>query len=158
MKLLVFGDSHGRSRAVQRMLRRAEKGTKPDLVLFAGDGLYDALDLRYEGYHVLAVRGNCDLAAPSDIPYELTFPVNGKTIYLTHGHRLQVKQGLSLLFARAREVDAALAIYGHTHTQTLEYREGILLLNPGALRDGGFAIVTVDDHGEMSCQLFGENE
>ena len=157
MKLLVFSDSHGRARDVSRMTQKAQTGGKPDMVLFAGDGLYDALDLRYEGYHVQAVRGNCDLAAPPDISYELTFPVNGRLIYLSHGHRLQVKQGLGPLLGRAREVGAALAIFGHTHIQTLEGYEGILLLNPGALRDGAFAIVEIDSQGEINCRLFGEN-
>lgn len=120
MKLLVFSDSHGKSRELSRMLRRAEKGGKPDMLLFAGDGLYDALDLRYEGYIVQAVRGNCDLGAPPDIPEERTFPVNGTIIYLCHGHRHRVKQERGLLCARAQETGAALAVYGHTHVQSLE--------------------------------------
>lgn len=154
MKLLVFSDSHGKSRELSRMLRRAEKGGKPDMLLFAGDGLYDALDLRYEGYIVQAVRGNCDLGAPPEIPHELTFPVNGKTIYLSHGHRHRVKQERGLLCARAQETGAALAVYGHTHVQSLESRGGILLLNSGALSRGEFALVQITESGEISCQLF----
>ena len=68
-----------------------------------------------------------------------------------------MKQGLGPLLGRAREVGAALAIFGHTHIQTLEGHEGILLLNPGALRDGAFAIVEIDSQGEINCRLFGEN-
>ena len=158
MKLLVFSDSHGKSREVSRMLRRAEKGGKPDMALFAGDGLYDALDLRYEGYIVQAVRGNCDLAVPPDVPDEMTFPAGKRLIYLTHGHRLRVKYGLTALCCRAHEVGADLAIYGHTHHQALEERDGILLLNPGALRQGEFAVVEIGDAGAIKCRLIGGNQ
>ncbi|MDD4080530.1 MAG: YfcE family phosphodiesterase [Eubacteriales bacterium] len=155
MKLLVFSDSHGKTREVGRMLRIAAKGVRPDLILFAGDGIYDALDLRYEGYRVMAVRGNCDLGAPPDIREELAFPADGITIYLCHGHRLKVKQNLGLIFARAREVGAKLAIFGHTHEQQLEYHEGIHFLNPGAMAQGEYALVRVENQGGINCQLFG---
>ena len=158
MKLLVFSDSHGKSREVSRMLRRAEKSGKPDMALFAGDGLYDALDLRYEGYIVQAVRGNCDLGAPPEIGEELTLPLGGAAVYLAHGHRHRVKQGLGLLCARARETGAALAVYGHTHVQMLESRDGILLLNPGALRQGEFAVVEIGDAGAIKCRLIGGHQ
>ncbi len=153
MKLLVFSDSHGKARDVSHMMRKAEAGGKPDMVLFAGDGIYDALDLRYEGYLVRAVKGNCDLGAPPDIQEELSLSLNGVTLYLCHGHRLQVKQGLGMLHARAREVGAKLAIFGHTHEQMLEGREGILLLNPGTLRKGEYAVVTLSDEGIIHCDL-----
>ncbi|NLG58034.1 MAG: YfcE family phosphodiesterase [Clostridiales bacterium] len=157
MKLLVFSDSHGKAREVSRMMKRAAKGGRPDMVLFAGDGVYEALDLRYEDYQVRAVRGNCDLGAPPDVPEEMTFPVQGVMIYLCHGHRLRVKQGLGALQIRAREVGAQLAIFGHTHHQLLEYQEGIYFLNPGALRQGEYALVQVNDQGEINCQLFGQD-
>ncbi|MGI6688524.1 MAG: metallophosphoesterase family protein [Christensenellales bacterium] len=155
MKLLVFSDSHGKAGEVSRMMRKAEVGGKPDMVLFAGDGVYDALDLRYEGYLVRAVRGNCDLGAPPDIREEMILTLNSVTLYLCHGHRLQVKQGLGPLYVRAEEVGASLAIFGHTHHQTLEARNGILLLNPGTLRNGEYALVTLSDEGAINCQLFG---
>lgn len=155
MKLLVFSDSHGKGKEVSRMVQQAEAGGKPDLVLFAGDGVYDALDLRYAGYLVRAVRGNCDLGAPPDIREEMTLALNGATLYLCHGHRLQVKQGLGPLCARAQEVGARLAIFGHTHAQRLETRNNILLLNPGTLRNGEYALVTLSDDGAVSCRLFG---
>ena len=157
MRLLVFSDSHGKARAVNDMLHQAARGGRPELILFAGDGIYDALDLRFEGYQVMAVRGNCDLSVPPDIPEEMTFLVNGVAIYLCHGHRLKVKQSLGPLFARAREVGAVLAIFGHTHTQLLEYKEGIYLLNPGAMRENEYALVTVDSQGGINCRLHGQS-
>ncbi len=156
MKLLVFSDSHGRARNVSWMMRQVEKTGRPDMVLFAGDGVYDALDLRYEGYQVKAVRGNCDLGAPPDIRDELTFPVNGSLIFLCHGHRLGVKRGLYQLEERARAVGARLAIFGHTHQQMLSFEQGLYLLNPGALRSGEYAVVMIDEAGEIKCQLFEE--
>ena len=54
-------------------------------------------------------------------------------------------------------VGAVLAIFGHTHTQLLEYKEGIYLLNPGAMRENEYALVTVDSQGGINCRLHGQS-
>ena len=153
MKLLVFSDSHGRRDLMEKALAKEEgKEIKPDGILFAGDGLSDALAYR-EGRSVFyAVAGNCD-SAREGAGLEAVFTLQGLTIYLCHGHRWHVKMGTQRLLYRAQEVGAQVAIYGHTHRQKAAYQNGVLLLNPGALEAGKYAVLKLPKEGLPEVKL-----
>ena len=42
-------------------------------------------------------------------------------------------------------MNAQLTLYGHTHIQNVENDGACVFVNPGALRDGRYAIVEIED-------------
>ena len=158
MRIAVFSDSHG---VTEPMLAAIEE-QKPDMVLHLGDYVRDAeaiaayfpsLDLRY-------VRGNCDAYYHGDAEENLLFNADGVRIFVTHGHRYNVKLGYESLANAAHFSGAQLALFGHTHIQHMEERNDITLLNPGtAGRFGrsGYAVVEITD-GTFTCRLETDTE
>jgi putative phosphoesterase len=106
-----------------------------------GDGINELNRYSHGFLQVVSVRGNCDLL--SDAPEEMTFNLGGQTVYLSHGHKWGVKSGLMRLFLRAKEAGATVALFGHSHRYTEEFYEGVFFLNPGALVDGSYAVLTL---------------
>ena len=71
--------------------------------------------------------------------------LGGARILLAHGDRYGVKSSLTRLSYRAEELACQAAFFGHTHRAFCGYVGGALLLNPGALREGNWAEVTVQE-------------
>ena len=147
MRVLVLSDSHGHT---QRMRRVLEAEADCPVVFFLGDGLSD-LEKAKEAFPArkfVAVRGNCDRTGEytsyDDFAYQY---IEGHTIIATHGHRAAVRVSLRDLAEKAKSVRADVALYGHTHVPRREVRDGVLLLNPGALCDGAYAILTFSGQG-----------
>jgi hypothetical protein len=143
MKLLLFSDSHGTGKYLETMTEQALKEGGIDAVLFAGDGLRGLYGLETLG-QVFAVRGNCDPADPYT-PQELTLPFGRHRIYLSHGNLNRVKRTLDLLAKAAQERKADIAVYGHTHVQHFEMISRIIYINPGALWNGEYALLHLQD-------------
>ena len=143
-ELLILSDSHGKSSAIERLLQR----TRPDLILFCGDGLRDLayLPLPCPFY---AVRGNCDMfsaAGLENTPEELTVTIDGLKLLVTHGHRYGVKGGLGALISRAVRLEVDAVVFGHTHEPLemtllpdidhgfgISLKKPLHLFNPGSL-------------------------
>ena len=116
-----------------------------DGVIHLGDVHSDAKRFaQITGAAPLCVRGNCDLAL-CPAPAERVEVLGGVRFFLTHGDRYGVKSSLTHLSYRAEELACRAALFGHTHSAFCGYMGGALLLNPGALRDGNFAEMTVED-------------
>ena len=149
MKLLILSDSHGEQEFMQLAVRRE----RPDAVIHL-DHCADADRLAEEfcGLPVLSVCGNCDLWGPPRAETLLrTF--EGVRIFGTHGHRYGVKQGLLRFSLAAREQQAQVALFGHTHIPYCRQEGGLWLLNPGACggRAPSCGIVTVDGGKAVCC-------
>ena len=105
------------------------------MVLHLGDGWHDAEALRhrYPELPLEQVPGNCDFrnagAAVRVIELE------GRRIMLCHGHTLGVKSSLSILQREAMDRGADIALFGHTHEPFVDFRCGVVLLNPGSIGD-----------------------
>lgn len=135
MKLIVISDTHGRADAHIRRVLQIHRDC--DAVLFLGDGIRDFLGLELR--NLFAVRGNCDIYCPDDVPTERMLTFDGVKILMMHGHTHSVKSGTARIeaYARARGADAVL--YGHTHEADERYcrnadeERGIYLFNPGSL-------------------------
>ncbi len=153
MKALVISDIHGAGSSLRALMTLAERSIRPDALICCGDGLADVLPYRQMFRSFWTVQGNCDLSVPPGIPAERTERAEGLWVYITHGHALRVKGGLLSLCFRAREVEAAVACFGHTHRPLAEWEGGILLLNPGALCDDRYAILSVEKNGELRADL-----
>lgn len=142
MKILVISDTHGQRSAAER----AYIAEEPDIVVFLGDGREDMTHLCrvFPSAEVYTVKGNCDLF--TDAPAYICETWGGVRVYACHGHRHDVKNGLSPLACAASSMGARLALFGHTHRQTFRVENGVALLNPGSLGYGEtYAVVTAED-------------
>jgi putative phosphoesterase len=127
MRIGVISDTHG---LFDRSIIRHFAGVEH--ILHAGDiGPGDVLDQLALIAPVTAVSGNVDGFDASGIPVEETVELAGHRIAIYHrlyeGGRL-TRGGMDLL-ARIRP---ALCVYGHTHQPKAEWRDGVLLFNPGS--------------------------
>lgn len=117
-----------------------------DHIVHLGDGSEDARMMQEVlEVPVHRVAGNCDL--DFRLPNEMTLEFGEYRILATHGNRHQVKSGLKQLIHKGVEVGASVVLYGHTHLARVESAEGMLLVNPGTLKEGtpgSYAIVTLD--------------
>ena len=91
----------------------------------------------------------------SDLPAWGTAKLGGKTVLYTHGHPFHVKFGLAELEQAAREAHADICLFGHTHQQMTDYRDGLYLMNPGAVAEGCYGMVDITPGGIMllPCRL-----
>jgi len=127
MRIGVISDTHG---LFDRAILRQFSGV--DHILHAGDiGRGDVLAQLQRIAPVTAVSGNVDGFEASGVPVEQLVELVGHRIAITHrlyeGGRL-TKDGMDLL-ARLRP---AVCVYGHTHQPKAEWRDGVLLFNPGS--------------------------
>ena len=152
-KILVLSDSH---RNMENMHRAVLKEA-PDLILHLGDHYQDAKQLHAEFPEIplAAVRGNCDYGQTHQ---ERLIDVDGIRIFLCHGHRHHVKSSLLVLEYAAREQDAKVALYGHTHVSFLDESGDLVIMNPGSIgepRDYGgpaYGLLFLED-GQVFARL-----
>lgn len=152
MRALILSDSHGRRDMVMQAFNEANRVQPVDAVLFAGDGWEDLMPLVNKKLPIYAVRGNVE-NVPSGPPYLRVETLEQVRTLVVHGHRLGVKHTLDELVANAKEKDAAIAIYGHTHVPRVKWHRGVLTINPGAARDGRYAILTILCTGRIEPEL-----
>lgn len=147
MKILVLSDSH---RNMINM-HRAVEAEMPDLILHLGDHYQDAklLHSEYPDIPLEAVRGNCDGGTRNQ---EKLLTMEGKRIFLCHGHLYHVKSGYLSLEYAAREKQADVVLFGHTHLSFQDERDGLYMMNPGSIgepRDPGgptYGLLFIEDN------------
>lgn len=145
MRIVVLSDSHI---AKGRLFDIVEMQMKTaDLFIFLGDGEDDFDDvlalypnLRYE-----RVSGNCDWY--STYPQYKEIMAGGKRIFFTHGHPFRVKFGLEDLVSEAKNRQADICLFGHTHNQYTDYSNGIYYMNPGSVADGNYGMIDIVESG-----------
>lgn len=146
MKLMIASDIHGSAFYCKKLLD-AYKKEKPDKLVLLGDILYHGprndLPKDYAPKEVISmlndmkeniicVRGNCDTEVDQMV---LDFPimseqgllyVNDKTIYISHGHKLDGIHAPMLQYGD-------ILICGHTHIPACETRINYTYMNPGSV-------------------------
>ena len=138
MKCLCFSDSHGTSANMRRALK---KHPDAEVVFFLGDGLSDVEELIYDRTRAwFFVKGNCDYISEVGGVFakKLDFiTLEGKKILFTHGDLYGVKYGTDGIISLAREHNADIALFGHTHFPLEKYiSDGdspLYLFNPGSI-------------------------
>lgn len=150
---VVIADTHGNKADLKKLgniMREA------DYIIHLGDGYYD---LNAFGQEVLEktvrIKGNCDDAVGDR---ETIVEIEGVKLFLTHGDLYGVRGGTNRLLARAKELGASVALYGHTHAALIEERSGVTIANPGTLTryapqktfiyavfSGGKAVLKIND-------------
>lgn len=159
-RIIAVSDSHGDAEGLRAAFAQAAGHGKIDAAVFLGDGHRDFEQVKpmliSQGTECYAVKGNNDWS--SDEANEIVFSINGVRIYACHGHARQVKYGLDRLWFAAREREAAVALYGHTHREKIEIEYGMYLINPGAVCErykprSAYAEIIVEDNGFVQAQL-----
>lgn len=120
MNILVLSDSHGDAKAIMRALALS----RPQAVIFLGDGLRDVYACDIGDTPLYAVCGNCDLFFGGNVlnePAERIADLGGKRIFMTHGHAYSVKSHLGELVRAAVAAQADVVLFGHTHARTEIY-------------------------------------
>lgn len=127
MKMLIVSDNHGWDSILIELKRRYEG--KVDVMIHCGDSELTADDPAVKGFAV--VRGNCD--QEDRFPNDLLESVEDCRVFITHGHRYNVKMALTNLAMKAKEMGADFVFFGHSHTPGVEMEEGVIYLNPGSI-------------------------
>lgn len=155
MKVLVLSDSH----ASMFFMRSCVKAVKPDAIVHLGDYYEDGAQLGEENPNVRLhlVPGNCDKYRMLRYqPEVLSYRVFGVPLYMTHGHKHDVKLTLYRLLADARAAGAAAVLYGHTHKADCHREpDGLWVLNPGSCGYGGGSagLLEIENETIVSCRL-----
>ncbi|MBQ1472752.1 MAG: metallophosphoesterase [Lachnospiraceae bacterium] len=155
MVVLVISDTHGHHENLQQVLSRVQ----PDMIYHLGD--VEGCDKYIEkmaGCPLYVVRGNCDFNP--ELPDDLVLELGKHRIFLTHGHRYDVRFHNQKLVRQAKLRDCDMAFYGHTHCPELVYEEDVMVLNPGSItqprqegRRPSYAVLQVDDQGEITANI-----
>lgn len=149
MQILVLSDSHGHGELIDRVIR---KYSDIKHIFFLGDTVRDIEDFVYEypDKKLQIVSGNCDFI--NGYPSYDIVRLEDTDILYCHGHGFDVKSSLTRLVEFSENVGAKLSLYGHTHIPSVEFINGITLVNPGSIARGRnskntFAIVDVTKKG-----------
>lgn len=151
MRIVVMSDSH---RAKGNLFEIVEKHMKTtDLFLFLGDGEddFDEVLMLYPDIKYDRVCGNCDWY--STYPLYKCIDAGGKKIFFSHGHPFHVKFGYEEIIRESRSAGADICLFGHTHNQFTEYRDGLYIMNPGSVADGRYGMIDIVENGIMLIPL-----
>ncbi len=145
-KIMIASDIHGSAYYCRQMLERFKEEKAERLVLL-GDVLYHGprndLPKEYAPKEVIAmlnplrnriicVRGNCDTEVDQMVldfnvlAEQAYLNVNGRSIVLAHGHKLDEKNIPALC-------EGDILLCGHTHVPKVEERNGYTYMNPGSV-------------------------
>lgn len=152
MTLLILSDSHGDLKNMATIIDREI----PQAVFHLGDYDSDAarISKQFPQLPFYSVSGNCDSfcsVAPDSILTEL----EGVRILAVHGHKQNVKLGMLNLSMTAREAQAQLVLFGHTHQAYHEEEGGVHYLNPGSCKGYGctYAMAYVHKGQVVRCEI-----
>ncbi|PAT01030.1 hypothetical protein CI105_08840 [Candidatus Izimaplasma bacterium ZiA1] len=126
MKIVVFSDAHGDKLAVLSIIRN---NLTADMLISLGDSELPNSFLQEND--IIAIKGNYPLDA--GFVYEKLITVGKKRIFLTHGHKYNVRRGVDKLYYKALETEADIVLYGHTHIPKTDKVNNILIINPGSI-------------------------
>lgn len=155
MKILVLSDSH----SALRFMYACMDAVKPDAVVHLGDHYDDGLTLKEDHLQVrfYQVPGNCDrYRCDPRLPEILVDRVLGADLYMTHGHKHNVKTYLGALLRDARACRVQAVLYGHTHVADCHREEdGLWVLNPGSCGYGGGSagLIEVENGKIKACRI-----
>lgn len=149
MKILVLSDTHGDTDKAEEAIRN-NKGIS--LIIHLGDYFRDAQKLSslFPEIPIEYIYGNSDFMI-EDVPAEKTLEVNGKRIFITHGHRYSVKWDYDKLYKKAEEMGVDLLLFGHTHIADMVAKGDYFVVNPGSISDPrddsneSYAIIEIDE-------------
>lgn len=156
MRILIVSDTHGRHTGFDAALREAGA---IDMLIHLGDteGGEHYIDAMTD-CPAYIVSGNNDFF--SELPKELELGIGKYKAFITHGHYYYVSLGTERLLEEAKERNADIVMFGHTHKPVVEEQDGITILNPGSLsfprqegRRGSYIMMEIGDDGEAAYTI-----
>lgn len=159
MKILVLSDSHRVMRNVYTVIEMLKD--KIDAVIHLGDVLIDAEKIKeyYPNLKLFNVAGNCDFGTLEQS--QKILEAGGKRIFITHGHRYNVKGSLSSLAYAALQDNADICLYGHTHFPLITKIDNLIIMNPGSISSPrgisvcSYGIIDIDKNGKITPSVVG---
>ncbi len=146
-RLVIVSDIHRRTENLTEILPVINSS---DYMVFCGDGMKDVMEVQDRILvPTVCVRGNNDYF--SDIVDTAELVLGDTRAFVTHGHRYGARMGVSGLVSAAKVNNCRLVFFGHTHVFCDRVADGVHLINPGALCDGSYAVVTGDGI-EFTCK------
>lgn len=150
MRIIVFSDTHNNFSVMKDIF---EKNQDVSVFIFLGDGERELIQIRklYPNKQILSVKGNCDLL--NDSPLIGTYSYKNIKIIYTHGHRYNAKYSTDNLYYLAKENNAHIVCFGHTHCRYYDYTDGVHMLNPGSasqprdMKPPCYAFIDITDSG-----------
>jgi len=128
MKILVVSDTHGDTKPLKALLDSCAHQVQ--MTIHLGDCKNDLMDMQnYPNLAKVAIDGNVDFGEES----VKVLTLEGRRVLLLHGHKHGVKSGMDRLVYFAKENEADVCLFGHTHFQTMFTQDDILFMNPGSL-------------------------
>ncbi len=152
--IAVFSDTHGNREALDEAVLFAREKYLINRMIHLGDGVFDGeRAAKARGIGFTGIRGNED--------YTSAYPEFGRIdmgpwpILCLHGFQYEInpfhtekewENHFSLMSVSARRHGAAVVLFGHSHLQMLERRNGVIFCNPGDMYRGaeaahGFAVL-----------------
>lgn len=128
MKIVMVSDSHTDTQSLS--LIRDRHLQEAQLFIHCGDSQLPAHHPALTGF--LTVCGNCDFDRHL-LNDQLENLSPQDRLFMTHGHLYDVKYSLQRLYYKARELEANIVCYGHSHCIGAEMIDGILFINPGSV-------------------------
>ena len=140
-------------------MRHCIARVRPDAIVHLGDYYDDGETLAqlYPHIELHHVPGNCDrYRCPPWVHATLCYDVGGVRLYMTHGHKQNVKIHTALLESEARAMHAKAALYGHTHVaECRKTDDGMYIINPGSAGYGGgrAALIETENGQILSARI-----
>lgn len=129
MKILIISDTHG---CINNIIKNIKDNYNPDSLIHLGDYVEDGIKLgKALNIPTTIVRGNGDCYR-NDFNDEEVMEINGKRLFLTHGHKYRVNFGINNLCYKGQEVGADYVLFGHTHVPIIEKVGNMIIMNPGS--------------------------
>ncbi len=144
MKLLILSDSHSNIDALTQAIN-----SEPDasVVIHLGDGEADIkkVKAKFPKKEFIQVKGNCDFG--SQLPLVAEYSICGKRIMATHGHIFNVKSQLSSIYFAAKDKNADILLFGHTHVPFITQEDNLHIMNPGSLysKTPSYGIINIEN-------------
>lgn len=152
MRILVVSDTHGDLHSLMRAINAQRTA---EVIIHCGDGEEQLQYMKdtIRDKMVVGVRGNCDWG--SMLPGIETLRVCGKTIFVTHGHLYNAKMTMDRLEYAARETNADILLFGHTHQALTDYHDGLYIMNPGSCRgyDASYGYIDITEKGDIVTNI-----
>ncbi len=152
MKILVVSDTHGNISSAIDIINNG----KFDIIIHLGDHYHDAMRIESIVRHkVIAVVGNCDFSYEEE---DKVLEVEGKRLFLTHGHRYKVKKSTKKLKKLIDENHYDMVMFGHSHRALIERYKGATIFNPGSIslpRDGApsYGIIVIEKNSNIFSKI-----
>ena len=148
-KIALISDTHNDISNLEQIIQE----DNIDYIIHLGDDYVDVdrIRIKYPEIPIFYIMGNHDMDWLE--PKEAIFQIYGIKIYATHGNKFNVKMTHDELIKRAKELDASIALYGHSHIQKCTKKDGVILVNPGSLSEsrdynisGSYIIMKIDEN------------